>query len=75
MHHRHMIVHVISKLCLFIEVKRRRGIVVMDFEYYTGDRGSIPTSRRFTWQVKEPSPGSTHDLTTHGSQFKVLTRH
>ena len=33
-------------------------------------------SRRFTWQVNEPSPGSTHALWGKlGSQSKVLTGH
>ena len=28
---------------LFVQIKRRRGIVIMNFDCYIGDRGSIPT--------------------------------
>ena len=42
--------------------------------WYSGHGLRLLHSRRFTWQVKEPSPGSTHTLWGKlGSQSKVLT--
>ena len=39
-----------------------RGIVVINLGYCTGDRGSIPTQRRLTWQVNETLPESTNAM-------------
>ena len=44
----------------WLKVTRRRGIVVMDFDCYTDDRGSIPTHGDSL--VNKPSLGSTYAL-------------
>ena len=52
------------------------GIVVMDFEWLRRRLRLDSHSQRLTWQVNEPSPGSTHAMGGKlGSQSKVLTGH
>ena len=59
-----------------LSTKRRRGIVVMDFDCYTGDHGSIPAHGDSLGKWMSLHPGQPMNCEENlCSQSKVLTGH